>query len=213
MVGYSYIPQQYYNTTPEVQHANTSHDYNNYCASTTNCHVDVARNNDSVHIASAIHYSDNGFYYAHHNKSKNYMQRPISNNMHTLNIKATSNIQYTPSHTLAVEQVHMPMNNYQGQTSMVSSVILYETPCANNFSTIQQGVLLVYSSAANSQYLTPSQSMPMNEKIGHADFRYPANYFQPLYSRVEDAYINSAPYTNINTHISAPDVSNTYSRN
>jgi hypothetical protein len=29
---------------------------------------------------------------------------------------------------------------------------------------------------------------------------------------VEDAYINSAPYTNANTHISAPDVSNTYSR-
>ena len=55
--------------------------------------------------------------------------------------------------------------------------------------------------------------MPMNEKIGHADFRYPTNYSQSLYARVEDAYINSAPYTNINTHISAPDVSNTYSRN
>ena len=52
----------------------------------------------------------------------------------------------------------------------------------------------------------------MNEKIGHPDFRYPANYSQPLYARVEDAYINSAPYTNANTHISALDVSNTYSR-
>ena len=54
--------------------------------------------------------------------------------------------------------------------------------------------------------------MPMNEKIGHPDFRYPANYSQPLYARVEDAYINSAPYTNANTHILAPDVSNAYSR-
>ena len=211
MVGYSYIPQQHYNTTPEVQHANTSHVYNNYCASTTNCHVDVARNNDSVHIASAIHYSDNGFYYAHHNKSKNYMQRPISNNMHTLNFKATSNIQYTPSHTSAAEQVHMPMNNYQGQTSMVSSVILYETPCANNFSTIQQGVLHVYSSVANSQYLTPSQSMPMNEKIGHADFSYPANHSQASYAtqhvtRAEVASTISATHADLNSYNSAPSV-------
>jgi len=217
MVGYSYIPQQHYNTTPEVQHANTSHVYNNYCASTTNCHVDVARNNDSVHIASAIHYSDNGFYYARHNKSKNYMQRPISNNMHTLNIKATSNIQYTSFHTSEAEQVHMPMNNCQGQTNMVSSANLYGTPCVNNFSNIEQGVSHVYSSATNSQYLTPSHNMPTNEKIGNADFSYPVNYSQPLYdaqhiSRVEAVSTNSAPYANANTHIQAPNVSNTYSR-
>ena len=57
----------------------------------------------------------------------------------------------------------------------------------------------------------------MNEKIGHADFSYPANYSQPLYgaqhiSRVESASVNSAPYANANTHILAPNVSNTYSR-
>ena len=84
MVGYSYGPQQYYCTTPEVQRTNTSYAYKNYCASTTNSHVDVARYNDSMHIASASRYSD-GSNYAHHN-SENYMQRPMSNNMHTLNL-------------------------------------------------------------------------------------------------------------------------------
>ena len=59
--------------------------------------------------------------------------------------------------------------------------------------------------------------MPMNEKIGNADFSYPVNYSQPLYdaqhiSRVEAVSTNSAPYANANTHIQAPNVSNTYSR-
>ena len=75
MAGYSYIPQQYYYTTPEVQHANTSYAYDNYCASTTNSHVDVARYNDIVHVASANHYLNIVVYYAHHNNSKNYMQK------------------------------------------------------------------------------------------------------------------------------------------
>ena len=94
MAGYSYAPQQYCYTTPKVQHTNTSQ--NNYCASTTNSHVDVARYNNSMHIASASHCSDNAFYYAHH---KNYMQRPMSNNMHTLNFHATSNIQHKLFHS------------------------------------------------------------------------------------------------------------------
>ena len=132
MAGYSYAPQQYCYTTPEVQHTNTSH--NNYCASTTNSYVDVARYNNSVHIASASNYSDD-FNYAGYN-SKNYMQQPMTNNMHTLNFHATSNIQHTPFHTSAEEQVHMPMSNYQGQANVVSLANLYEAPYANNFSTI-----------------------------------------------------------------------------
>ena len=75
MAGYSYIPQQYYYTTPEVQHANTSYAYDNYCASTTNSHVDVARYNDIVLVASANHYLNIVVYYAHHNNSENYMQK------------------------------------------------------------------------------------------------------------------------------------------
>ena len=215
MAGYSFVPQQYYYTTPKVQHTNTSYAYNNYCASTTNSHVDVARYNDSMHIASTSRYSD-GSNYAHHS-FENYMQRPMSNNMHTLNFHATSNIQHTPFHTSEAEQVHMPMSNYQRQTNVVSSANLYEAPYANNLSTIQQGVSYINSLAANSQYLTPSHNMPMNEKIGNADFSYPVNYSQPLYdaqhiSRVEAVSTNSAPYANANTHILAPNVSNAYSR-
>ena len=102
----------------------------------------------------------------------------MSNNMRTSYFHATSSIQYTPFHTSAAEQVHMPMKNYQGQTNMVSLANIYETPCAKNFNTNQQGVSHVYSSATNSQYLPPSQSMTMNERIGHVDFSYPANYSQ-----------------------------------
>ena len=100
---------------------------------------------------------------------------------------------------------------------MVSSTDLYDAPYANNYSTIRQGVSYINSSAANSQYLSPSQSMPMNEKIGHVDFSNPANYLQSFYAaqhitRVEIASINSAPYANANTLILAPNISNTYSR-
>ena len=55
-----------------------------------------------------------------------------------LNFHTTSNIEQTPFHISAAEQVHMPMKNYQGQTNMVSSANIYETPCANNFNTNQK---------------------------------------------------------------------------
>ena len=74
----------------------------------------------------------------------------MPNNMHNLNFDATSNIQHTYFHTAAAEQVHMPINNYQGQTNMVSSADLYETSCANDFNTVRQGVSYAYSSVANS---------------------------------------------------------------
>ena len=111
----------------------------------------------------------------------------------------------------AAEQVHIPMNNYQGQTNIANSTNIYETPCANNFSTIQQGGSHIYSSAANSQYLSPSQSMPMNEKFGHADFSYPANYFQTSYAaqhvtRVEVASPISTTHADLNSYNSAPSV-------
>ena len=161
-----------------------------------------------MHIASASHYSDNKFYYAHHNNSENYMKQPMSNNMHTSIFHATSNIQHTPFHTSAAKQVQMPINNYHGQTNMVSLADLYEAPYANNFSTIQQGVSYINSSVANSQYLTSSRSMPMNEKFGHADFSYPANYSQTPYDaqhviRADVASAISAPHTDLNYNDSA----------
>jgi len=157
MVGYSYAPQQYYYTTPEVQHASTSYISTDYFASTINSHVDVASHNSGIHIASASNYSDSFNYAAY--TSENCLQQPMPNNMHNLNFDATSNIQLTYFHTSAAEQVHMPMNNYQGQTNMVSSADLYEISCANDFNIVQQGVSYAYSSAANSQYLTPCQSI------------------------------------------------------
>jgi len=145
------------------------------------------------------------------------MKQPMSNNMHTSIFHATSNIQHTPFHTSAAKQVQMPINNYHGQTNMVSSANLYEAPYANNFSTIQQGVSHIYSSPANSQYLPPSQSMPMNEKIGHTDFSYPANYSQTSYTAqhvttAEIASTISAPHADLNSYDSAPSVISDRSR-
>ena len=64
---------------PEVQHANTSYVFNDYFASTTNFHVDVASHNSGIHIASASNYSD-GFNYVTYN-SKTYMQQSMSDNI------------------------------------------------------------------------------------------------------------------------------------
>ena len=50
MAGYSYAPQQYYHTTPEVQHASTSYISTDYFASTINSHVDVASHNSGIYI-------------------------------------------------------------------------------------------------------------------------------------------------------------------
>jgi hypothetical protein len=59
--------------------------------------------------------------------------------------------------------------------------------------------------------------MPMNEKIGHADFSYPANYFQTSYTaqhvtRAEVAYPISATHANLNSCNSAPSVISDQSR-
>ena len=72
MACYSYAPQQYYYTMPEVQHASTSFVSTDYFGSTINSHVDVASHNNGIHIASASNYSD-GFNYATYN-SENYLQ-------------------------------------------------------------------------------------------------------------------------------------------
>ena len=90
----------------------------------------------------------------------------MPNNMHNLNFDATSNI-HTYFHTSAAEQVHMPMNNYQGQTNMVSSANLYETSCANHSNTIQQGVSYAYSLACSEMESNIVNSLPMNNHTKH----------------------------------------------
>ena len=53
--------------------------------------------------------------------------------------------------------------------------------------------------------------MLMNEKIGHANFSSLANYSQPSYAaqhvtKVKVASVKSAPYVNMNSYNSAPNV-------
>ena len=118
------------------------------------------------------------------------MQQPMSDSMHTLNVDATNNIQHTSFHTSATKQVHMPMNNYQGQTGMVNSANFYEASHASNCYNIQQGVSSFYSLAANPQYVVPPQHV----------------------NSMKVAYVNSAPYANANNHDLAPNVPSNYSR-
>lgn len=213
MEGYQGAAPQYYYTTPKVQLADESHVSHDYFASAMNSYVDVARTSDSVHITSASSYD--GFGYANY-ESEYYMPRPTNN---TLNFNATSNIQHAPvySHASAAEQVHMPMNDYQGRTNMVSSANYYETSHASSFCNMQHGVSSFYSSAANSQYVVRPQNMPVNEIIDHANINYPANYSQlpyvaPHATRVEVVPMNSASYINPNYHDSASYVTFNCSR-
>jgi hypothetical protein len=52
------------------------------------------------------------------------MQKPLLNNMHTLNFNDTSNIQHY-THKPAVQQVQKSINMYQDETNMVSSANYY----------------------------------------------------------------------------------------
>jgi hypothetical protein len=99
-------------------------------ASTINPYFDVARFDNSRHIASAS--TSDGVNYATYN-SEFYIQKPLSNNMHALSFNDTSNIQHY-THTPTVQQVQKSVNMYQGQTNMVSSANSYGTPHnASNF--------------------------------------------------------------------------------
>jgi hypothetical protein len=74
---------------------------NSYFASTINPHVDVARFDNSRHIASANATCNSEFY----------IQKPLSNNMHALSFNDTSNIQHY-THTPTVQQVQKSVNMY-----------------------------------------------------------------------------------------------------
>jgi predicted Zn-dependent protease len=145
----------------------------NYFASTINPHVDVARFDNSMHIASASTYSD-CVNYENYN-SKFYIQKPLSNNnIHALSFNDISNIQHY-THTPAVQQVQKSVNMYQGQTNMVSLANSYGTPHASNSTNFHKGVSSIYSSA---RYGITSQNMTVNEKIGYANSSHQASYSQ-----------------------------------
>jgi hypothetical protein len=96
-----------------VQHISIILTLNDYFAGTINSCVDVATYSDSVLAASASNYSD-VLVHACHNSE--YAQKSMST-MHS----GISNIQHAPaySHSSAIEQIHMPMNNYHDQTSII----------------------------------------------------------------------------------------------
>jgi hypothetical protein len=177
MAGYPYTSHQFIYNEPKVQFANTlpMSNVNSYFASTINPHVDVARFDNSRHIASASTYLD-GVNYANYN-SEFYIQKTLSNNMHALSFNDTSNIQHY-THTPTVQQVQKSVNMYQGQTKMVSSANYYETPHTSNFTNIQQGVSSMHSSAGNSMYMIMPQNLPVDEKVGYANSSHLTSYSQ-----------------------------------
>ena len=227
MAGYSYVPQQYYYNTPEVQFANELSNSSINFANTMNSRVDVASHDSRYIIASASHYSDNASHRAYYN-AENCMQKPMSHNMSALGFNSTaSNMQHV-NHYTSVEQGQVPMYNYQGQTSVVSSAVQYETSHAANSYNIHGGVSPIYSSAAHIQFVNPSGGMPVNEKNGHANTSAPANCSQMSYATQygSDSHnsvsyaitssnrINeiSAPYSNPNIYDSASYASNNADR-
>ena len=227
MAGYSYVPQQYYYNTPEVQFANELSNSSINFANTMNSRVDVASHDSRYIIVSASHYSDNASHRAYYN-AENCMQKPMSHNMSALGFNSTaSNMQHV-NHYTSVEQGQVPIYNYQGQTSVVSSAVQYETSHAANSYNIHGGVSPIYSSAAHIQFVNPSGGMPMNEKIGHANTSAPANCSQMSYATQygSDSHnsvsyaitssnrINeiSAPYSNPNIYDSASYASNNADR-
>jgi hypothetical protein len=177
MAGYPYTSHQFICNEPKVQFANAlpMSNVNGYFASTINPYVDVARFDNSRHIASASTYLD-GVNYANYN-SEFYIQKPLSNNMHALSFNDTSNIQHF-THTPTVQQVQTSVNMYQRQTTMVSSANYYGTPHTSNFTNIQQSVSSIYSSAGNLQYVITSQNLPVNEKVGYVNFSHLTSYSQ-----------------------------------
>jgi hypothetical protein len=179
MVSYPYTSHQFIYNEPKVQFANTlpMSNVNSYFASTINPHVDATRFDNSRHIASASACSD-GFDYANYNSEFN-MQKPLSNNMHTLNFNDSSNIQHY-THTPAVQHVQKSVNMYQGKTNMVTSANYYGTPHISNFTNIQKGVSSIYSSAVNSQYVITSQDLTVNEKVGYVNSSHPTSYSQTV---------------------------------
>ena len=62
---------------------------------------------------------------------------------------------YDP-HTSAMQQFHVPMNNYQGQTNMVHSANAnrYETLCAINFCNIKYNVSHSDSLVSKSKFMS-----------------------------------------------------------
>jgi hypothetical protein len=109
-----------------------------------NSHVDVATYSDSVLVASASNYSD---VLVHACQNSEYVQKLMST-MHN----GISNIQHAPaySHSTAIEQIHMLMNNYHDQTNIIYPESFHETSYISGPNNFQHGVSSFYSLVENS---------------------------------------------------------------
>jgi hypothetical protein len=118
MAGYPYM-HQYYHNEPNVQYTNMLSMPNGYFASIPNSHVDVVTYSDSILISSASNYSDGS---NHTYQNSEYVRKPMSTTCFG-SFNGINNIQHASaySHSSAIEQIHMPMNNYHDQTNMMSS--------------------------------------------------------------------------------------------
>jgi hypothetical protein len=94
-----------------------------------------------------------------------------------------SNIQHAPaySHSSAIEQTHMPMNNYHDQTNIIYPERFHEASYVSGPNNFQHGVSSCYSSVENSHCINRSPHMPMDEKIGQFNSNHRANYFERSY--------------------------------
>jgi hypothetical protein len=94
----------------------------------------------------------------------------MQNNLRPSTYYDSSNLQhvYANSHTSAIPEVHIPMND------VMSSVNKYETPNVINFNIMQNSFSPFYSSANNLQYFGSPSHTPMDRTIDHA-----TNYSQP----------------------------------
>jgi hypothetical protein len=135
---------------PMVQHTSMILMPNDYFVSIINSHVDVATYSDSVLVSSASNYLD-VFVRAYHNSE--YVQKSVST-MHS----GISNIQHAPaySYSLAIEQMHMPMNNYHYQTNIIYPESFHEASYISSPNTFQHGVSSFYSSVENSHCINRS---------------------------------------------------------
>jgi ABC-type antimicrobial peptide transport system permease subunit len=184
---------------------------NDYFVSTINSHIDVAIYSDSVLIVSVSNYSDVLIHACHNSK---YVKKSVST-MHS----DISNIQHAPaySHSSAIEQIHMQMNNYHDQTNIIYLESFHEVSYVSGSNNFQHGVSSFYSSVKNSHCINRSRHMPMDERIGQFNSNHQVNYSQCSYATpyvVEKGVTPtcSTPYASCNFHDSTSYASNDYSR-
>jgi hypothetical protein len=130
-----------------------------------------------------------------------------------------SNIQHALaySYSSAIEQIHMPMNNYRDQMNIIYPESFHEASYVSGPNNFLHGVSSFYSSIEKSHCINRPRHMLMDERIGQFNSNHQVNYSQCSYAtpyivEKEVTPTCSTPYASCNFHDSAPYVSNDYSR-